>query len=307
MSLAATALNQIIIMFLLILVGALCYKLKLINKDTNKSLSNLVLMLVNPVVVFHSYQRAFEKEMLMGLLISIILAVLTHVFGILCSYIFLHSKREDRIGLERFAVVYSNCGFMGIPLVNGVFGSEGVFYVTAYLTVFNLFVWTQGVILVTGKKDKSTIAKAFLNPSIIAALVGFAFFTLRLSLPNVVLQSVEYIASLNTPLAMLVAGVTIIQNNIIKVFINLRIYFIAFIKLLLVPIAMLLLFQTFRLSQTITLTAVLAAACPTGAMGTLFALRYGKDSGYASQLFTMTTILSMLTIPIVMTIAEAIS
>lgn len=305
MSLASTSLNQILIMFLIIIIGAICFKIKLIDKDTNKRLSDIVLMLVNPLVILVSYQREFNTTLLKGLLVSLALATITHIFGITLSYLLLRKKKhESDIAIERFAIIYSNCGFMGIPLVNGIYGSEGVFYLTAYLTVFNLLVWTHGVIIMTEKKDKKTIANAFLSPSIIATVLGFLFFILRVEFPYILFKSLDYVSAMNTPLAMIVAGVTIAQTNFIKIFSKFRIYYVSFLKLLLIPFIMLLLFSRFAIDEKVIITSVLLAACPTGAMGTLFALRYGKNSLYASEIFAVTTILSLFTIPLIMALAE---
>ncbi len=305
MSLAITAFNQIVIMFFIIVVGIICYKTKLIDNFMNKKLSDLVLYLVNPFVFFVSYQRKFEASLLRGLLISLLLAIVTHAFGIMISCVLVRKKQHVAdITIERFAVIYSNSGFIGIPLVNGVFGGEGVFYLTAYLTIFNLVVWTHGMITMSGKSDKKTMAKAFLSPSIIAALIGFFFFICRIILPDIAVNALYYIANLNTPLALLVAGVTIAQTNFIKIFGKLRIYYIAFLKLLFVPIAMLILFQLFDIPRIVILTSVLAAACPTAATINLFSIKYDKNYLYASELFAMTTILSLITIPLVMIIAK---
>ena len=304
MTLAMTALNQILIMFFIIIVGIICYKVKLIDKDTNKKLSDVVLMLVNPIVVFVSYQREFDIDLLRGLLITLILATVTHFLGIIISFILIRRKKQkENIPIERFAAIYSNCGFIGIPLVNGILGSEGVFYITAYITIFNLFIWTHGVITMTGKKDMKTLIRAILSPSIIATVTGFVFFVTSILLPNTVVDSLSYIGDMNTPLAMMVAGVTIAQTNILKLFGKIRIYYITSIKLLCIPIVLLFIITRFELPEMVMLTSVLAAACPTAATINLFALRYGKNYLYASELFTVTTILSIITIPIVMTIA----
>lgn len=304
-TLAVTAITQIVIMFLIIIVGIISFKVKLIDKDTNRRLSDIVLILVNPIVIFVSYQRNFNVMLLKGLLISLILATFTHVMAIVFSILFLHKKKhQSDNAMERFAIIYSNCGFIGIPLVNGVFGSEGVFYLTAYMTLFNLFLWTHGVISMTGKRDRKTVISALLSPSIIATVMGFVFFIIRISLPEVMLTSLNYIGSMNTPLAMLVAGATIAQTSMLKLFIKLRIYYISFLKLLLIPIAVLLIFSLFDIPRIVILTSVLAAACPTAVTINLFSIRYGKNYFYASELFTMTTILSLITIPLVMSIAD---
>lgn len=305
MSLAFTAFNQIMIMFIMIIIGAICYKTKLIDKETNKKLADLVLMVVNPLVIFISYQREFETELVKGLLISLLIAAVTHIFGILAvSLLIRRKKNKDAAVLERFAAVYSNCGFIGIPLVNGIFGSEGVFYLTAYMTIFNLVVWTHGVITVSGKSDKKSIVKALLSPSVIATLSGFILFIFRILLPDPIYEAINYVAGMNTPLAMMVAGATIIQTDLKKLLLKVRVYYVAFLKLLLLPVAVLLIFSIFNIPRIVLLTSVLAAGCPTAVTINLFALRFGKDYKYASELFAVTTILCSLTIPLVMIIAN---
>jgi malate permease and related proteins len=305
--LAASAFNQILIMFIIILVGMFSYRLKLIDQEANKKLSDIVLMLVNPLVIFVSYQKDFQATLLSGLLISLVLAVATHLFSIILAAFVLPKRGDNKdIAIERFAMIYSNCGFIGIPLVNGIFGSDGVFYLTAYMTIFNLVVWTHGVITMTGKSDRETIIKAVLSPSVIATLLGFVFFIARIMLPEPMLQAVSYIGNMNTPMAMLVAGVTMAQTDILKLISKIRIYYITFFKLIFVPIAMLFLYSIFDIPNIVLLTSILATACPTAATVNLFSIRYGKNYLYASELFTVTTILSFITIPIVMTIAEFI-
>jgi len=219
----------------------------------------------------------------------------------------LRSRQHEKVVLERFAVVYSNCGFIGIPLVNGIFGSEGVFYLTAYMTIFNLVVWTHGAITVSGKTDKKSIIKALLSPGVIATVSGFVLFVLGILIPKPIYEAVNYIAGMNTPMAMLVAGATIAQTDIKKLIMKVRIYYVALLKLIVLPIAVLLIFSMFNISRIVLLTLVLAAACPTAATINLFALRFGKDYKYASEMFAVTTILCSITIPIVMIIANYVT
>ncbi len=307
MSLAVTAFNQIMIMFFIILIGIFCYRIRLIDQVTNRKLSDIVLILVNPIVVLVAYQREFDTTLLKGLLISLVMAIITHFFAIIISIVVLRGKKHSaELAIERFAVIYSNCGFIGIPMAGGLFGSEGVFYITAYMTIFNLLVWTHGVVIMTGKANIKSIGKAFLSPTVIATVVGFLLFVTRIMLPEVMLDTLTYIGNMNTPLAMLVAGVTIAQTDVKKLLIKPRIYFISFVKLLLVPIVMLFFFQLFELPNVVLLTSVLAAACPTAVTVNLFSIRYDKNYLYASEVFAISTMASMVTIPIVMYIANGI-
>jgi predicted permease len=305
MSLAMTVFNQIVIMFIIILIGVICYKIKFIDKETNRRLSDIVLMLVNPLVIFVSYQRKFEATLLHGLLISLLLALITHIVAIFVSMLVLRKKNHEAdIAIERFAIVYSNCGFIGIPLVNGIFGSEGVFYITAYMTIFNLLAFTHGVISISGRSDKKSILKALFSPLVIATVTGFAFFMCRLMLPEVIKNALGYIGDMNTPMAMLVSGVTIGQADVIALLKKVRVYYITFFKLLFIPVVMLLFFSLFDIPRIVLLTSVLAAACPTAVTINLFSIRYDKNYLYASELFAVTTILSMVTIPLVMLFAN---
>lgn len=302
MSLASIALNQILIMFLIIIAGVISYKTHIIDQNVNKKLSEFLLQIVNPLLIFNSYQREFTAELLHGLLISFVLAVATHLASIGFSYLFLRGRDKDHVSIERFSVIYTNCGFMGIPLINGIVGSEGVFYITAYLTVFNLLIWTQGVVMMTGKQSPKAMVKTLISPTIIAILVGIISFALQIRVPSIVYDTFEYIASMNTPMAMIIAGVTIAQTNIWKAFLKVRIYGVTILRLCVIPIVLLVIYTRFPISETVLTTAVLAAGCPAAATGTLFALRYNKDSLYASELFGITTIASLITLPLLMAI-----
>ncbi len=299
-------LNQVIIMALLILTGAICYKTKIITEEATKSLSSLVLMVVNPIIILVSYQVPFEKKLLKGLLISLLLSLLSTVIAIILSHIFIR-KKGDHLALERFSTIYSNCGFMGIPLVNGVYGSEGVFYLTAFVTVFNMLVWTHGVFMMKGTFSIKMMTDAIKSPAVIATVLGFIFFTLNISIPNTFLKTLSFLSDMNTPLAMLVAGTTIAQTNILKSLKNIRLYLVSGIKLIAVPTVTAIILCLLPIDSIIVGTVVLASACPTAATGTLFAIRFKKDPFYASELFAITTLLSIATLPIIMMITEKIN
>lgn len=304
MSLATIAFNQIVTMFLILLVGVLCFKVKFISQEMNRGLSNILLMLITPVLIIHSYQQDFSSELLEGLLISFALAIITHIFAIIISMIFKKNKNMENGSIERFSSIYSNCGFMGLPLVNGIFGAEGVLYVTAYMTIFNIFIWTHGLMLMIGKQDKKQLVKVLLSPTLVSIIVGILMFITQFKLPSVIGGSIKYLADMNTPLAMLIAGVTIAQTDIKAVFKKKGIYLVSFLKLIFVPIVLLVVFQFIPSNPIVITTAILAASCPTATTGTLFALRYNKNALYASEIFAFTTILSLFTIPIVMALSE---
>lgn len=300
MTLAVIALNQILIMFLIMLLGFFCYKIKIINHETNRKLSDFLLLVVNPLLIVNSYQREFNKELLIGLEISFVLAFVSHLVAMGIARLLIRGKNKPDISLERFSSVYSNCGFIGIPLINSLFGGEGVFYLTAYLTVFNVLIWTHGVILITGQKDLKAIRKTLVSPTFIAIIAGLVLFLLNVRIPEVLYRSMDYVASMNTPLAMIIAGATMAQSQLKKVLLKGRIYLVVIMKQLLIPAILVVLFHKLPIDHMILTTTVIAAACPVAATGMLFALRFNKNHLYASELYTVSTITSLVTIPILM-------
>lgn len=295
--------KQEIIMLLLIIVGMICFRTKIITTEGRKNMSSLVLTVVNPIVILLAYQKEFEIRLLKGLVASLVLSIISFGIAILISNLLIRRKEGRETDIERFSAIYSNCGFMGIPLVNALFGSEGVFYLTAFLTIFNLLIWTHGVIQISGVRNLNSLKKVVLSPAIIAIAIGMVLFLARISLPDIIYQSLDYVAMMNTPLAMLVAGATIAETNIFSAFRDIRIYWITVVKLVIIPLALLAVFGLISVDETVKLTVITAMSAPTATMCTLFCLYYDKNSKYASEIFAVTTLISTATLPLIIWLA----
>ena len=302
---ASTILYKTVIMLFLIAVGILCSKMKLISEASNKELSKFVLQVVNPVVIFMSYQTDYRPELVRNLLLTFVISIGAIAAAVLLAYVFVRKKQGREFEIERFSATYSNCGFMGIPLVNAVYGDEGVFYLTAFITVFNLFVWTHGVILISGEKNFKQVVKVFYSPTIISIVLGIISFFLHFRLPAPAEDALGLIKELNTPLAMLVSGVTIAGTNVKKMLKNYRVYYICLLKLLVIPLIIAVPLSLLTgVDDKVRMTILVAAAAPPAAICTLFSLRYGKNSIYASEIFAAGTILSVGTLPLVVEATE---
>lgn len=296
--------NQIFKMLLLLLVGCVCYRLKLVDQNGNKMLANLLLMVVNPMLAIMSMQTDYNPQLVRGLLLSYGLAIATHIIIIVFSRLVIRDRLDQNYAIDRFSMIYANCGFMGIPLVQSILGSEGVLYLTAYMVVFNIFSWTQGVGLMTGSTSFQEFKKALLSPMIIASVLGLVLFFLRIRLPGVVADTMNYISSMNTPLAMMIAGISVAQTDIPSMLRNKRIYLISACKLLVMPAIVLVMLAILHADPTVSCVTLVAAACPCAATGTAFALRFHKDYKYASELYAFTTVVSLATIPLWVKAAE---
>ena len=301
---ANTILDQTIIMLILIMVGVLCFKAHIISRESNKDLSKLVLQVVNPAVIFMSYQTDYKSELVRNLLLTFALSVGSMAILIAAAYIFIRKKEDRETEIERFSAIYSNCGFMGIPLMNALFGMEVVFYLTAYITVFNIIVWTHGIILISGEKDIKKVIKVFYSPTIISIVLGIICFFLKLRLPEVPSRAFNFVVQLNTPLAMIVSGVTMAETDIPELLKNKRVYMVCALRLLLLPAILSVLLSLLPLDEKVRMTVIVAAAAPPAAMCTLQCIRYGRNSVYASELFTAGTVFSVATLPMMVRITE---
>ena len=302
MELAHITFGQIMTMVILMCAGFLCAKTDMIDDHANKKISSLLIYIVGPALIFMSYQRPFEQEVLSGLFLAFICAAISFAVTIIASQVIYRKKGDNNYAIERLTCVYSNCGFIGIPLVHGVFGSEGVFYITSYLTIFNICVWSHGVIVIKGQKSSLNIIfkQVIRAPIVIGALVGITFFLTGIILPDILANPLNVLSSVNTPLAMIVAGVSISRTNVKKVLTDLRIYKVSFVRLIAMPLLTILVLSFLDIPLIIRASIAIAAACPGAAMTIILAQKYDGDYLFASEIFAVSTLFSMITIPFVM-------
>lgn len=298
--LTVTVLLQVLIMMLLIAVGMITFHTGLVNQDGKRQLADLLLYIITPAVILNAYQCKFQLSLAKGLLWSFALALLTHFVGFVVAALFFHKKDSDgRYRLHRFCSVYSNCGFMAIPLVQSLLGEEGVFYASAYITVFNLLSWTHGIVLLNGKPTSGGLKRVLFSPVVISVFLGLAIFFMQIRLPSVLTAPIGYLANVNTPLAMIVTGVSIAQTRVASAFTDKKIWAVTAVRNLVIPILVLLVLRLLPLDRTVLLTTLIESACPAAAVSVIFSTKFGLDTSEASKIVAVTTIASVLTIPAV--------
>ena len=298
--------EQLLKMFFIMVLAFVCYRIRLVDQNGNKTVSNLLLLVVNPILIITVYQTEYDPELVRGLLLAFAAAAATHILGIIISTLLIRPKAGADYCIERFNAMYSNCGFIGIPLIGSVLGDTGVFYLSAYMVMFNLFSWTHGVILMEKKFSLKNLREGLVSPMFIATLIAVLLFFLQLKIPSALLASMNYIADMNTPLAMMVAGFSVAQADIGKMCRNLRLYYTSVIKLILIPLCTIPLLMLFHLPSEVSMTVLIAAACPSATTGTMMAIRYKQNYTYSSEIFSLTTVLAVLTMPVLVLIAEQV-
>lgn len=203
MELAAMTLYKTVVMAVLALVGVFCYHQKMIDEELNKKLSDLVLMVFTPILLFTSFQTEYDRSLLKGLFVATVLSLVSFavIWGI--SKLVIRGQDPDTACVEHIALMYSNCGFIGIPMAQGLFGSEGVMYMTAYVAAANFLLWSHGVIVMSGKADRRSVKKVFTSPTILAIVAGVLCFLFQIQIPEMAEEPLEMIAGMNTPMAMI--------------------------------------------------------------------------------------------------------
>lgn len=300
MELAGITLYKTLVMAILALTGVFSYRAGIVDEAVNKKLSELVLTLFTPVLLFISFQKEFSEELLSGLGVSVVLSLVSFaVIWLICKCV-VYRQDKDYAAVEHIAMMYSNCGFIGIPMAQGIWGTDGVFYMTAYVAAANFLLWSHGIIVMSGKKDIKSLKNVFTSPTILAIVLGIVCFLAQIQLPAIISDPMEMIAAMNTPMAMMVAGINIAQADLRHTFMKFRLYWLSFVKLVVMPAALIGLFRLAPVGDEVKTVMVLATSCPVSVTGSLFALRYGKDAVYASELFAMSTIISIITVPLMM-------
>jgi predicted permease len=305
--------GQTIIMFLMILIGYVIFKTHLADHEGNKTVSNILLLVVTPAMLMDTlFSMKYSVRILQGLMVAIALGFVSHFAVIAITGLFLRKKDNDpEIGMERYLAVYSNCGFMGIPLVSSVYGAEAVLYMTGYMIAFNVLTWTHGLIEITGKTSFEKVWKGLLSTTVVCTVIGIVVFVFQIPIEAHVLRAISYIGAMNTPMGMIVAGIVLAETGLGGIWKKPRIFLVTALKLFVAPAVTFLLLILARkvigISDELFYAILIPAACPAATTGTMMALRYDKDFEFSSQVFVVSTLLSMLTIPLLISAARVIA
>lgn len=304
--------QQVMMMFLLIALGVFLCRKQVIGDAGAKSMSDLLTLAIIPCLVINAFQVEMDEGVVRGLLLSFGLAVFTHLLGIVLAKVVFRKRPDAGHRVERFAAVYSNSGFMGLPLVQASFGSEGVIYATVYLAVFNLCAFTFGALELKGKREKGDIVAVLTKPVVLSVVAAVLLFAFQIKLPVPIAPAVQYIGSMNTPLGMLLCGVYLARTDLRGLFKKTGLYLVAAFRLCIIP---LLLIGVYALSglgnlfvgaEHIIIISLVSAACPTAAVTSILSASCGQDATYGGQLVAVTTVLSILTLPLVSLLAAAV-
>lgn len=292
---------RMLVIFIIILLGVLVKKADLIPEDGDKVLSTLVIYIGNPALIFNSVLSGnleiTRKEAFFYVMISFVFYAVLILVGKAMSYIpFL--KAIPRKHMEAM-LVFTNMGFIGLPVIQSIYGDGAIFYIAIMGIPFNILVYSYGVYLL-GKESSRMPLKNMLNPSIITAVAVLLLFFMDIPVPSFVMDLTDMVGGITVPLALIIVGYNLARESILNILKDKAVYLFLIFKLILYPAAILLIFRPFVKNPVFLGVMVIVAAMPVGSNVSMINREYGeeKDSAALAKCTVLSTIVSAIAIPI---------
>lgn len=298
----STVLGKIISIFIIMIVGILCWRSGIIDDASKEKFSRLSTQIVSPMVIFMSFQIDYDRKLLIHMGILFGMAIAFFLMAIAVGRIFLREKAGYDIAVERFAVTYANFGYMGLPLAEALLGNTGVIYMAVFIAVYNLFVWSHGIMLLDGKGFQ---VKKLINPSMAALVLGLLCLIFQIKIPESPAFAMNSIAAMNTPLAMILSGAIVAQIHFGKIFREGRLFWVVLLRQIVSAGIFCGILRFIPIEASMKVIAAVAAACPVASMTITLSIIYHRDSYYATEIFTVSTLLCIVTLPLCLFIAGA--
>ncbi len=291
--------KEITSLFLIMLIGVYGKRKNIINEEINIGLRKILLEITLPLLVINSFSFDFQDEMKRNILIAFIYSIAFFIIATIISYIFLIPIKGDKKRILHFANVFSNCGFIGFPVINNLYKAEGMVYGSIFNMVFTIFLWTYGIIIFSNKINKKNIKKVFSNPSIVAVYIGISMMLLNIKPPSFILESMKMVGNMTTPISMIIVGGILAKVKVKDLFKEVSIYYGAVIKLILIPLTLYIIKLFLKDNSTIINTIIILQAMPAAAMTSIFAANFNKEKEYSAVVVFLSTLLSIISIPLI--------
>lgn len=296
--------NRVVVLYLLAAVGFVADKTGIFTRDSAKKATDLLFYIVLPLAVIKSFVT-MEKtpERVKGLFLTLIFSVLTHLVTIGIASLVFRGKDKMLSGVYRYATVFTNAAFLALPLAKSVIGDEGVFYCSVYVGIFNMAAFTYGIYEISGHKAKINLKSVILNPGTISVLIGVPLFLLSPKIPEIIMEPVSLVASLNSPLAMIVFGTFMAHANFKRIFTNKNVYIVSVIGLVVVPLIMIGIYKLFGMGGSMVVSLAISASAPSATNAAMYAGKYDNNPEIASEVVAGSSLLSIATMPVVVALS----
>ena len=287
--------SQCAILFIIVLTGVFCRRRGYFTDEVIRGVTQLVVNITVPALTLSSMQRPFNHAVLIGVLQTMLFTTLITFLSLALGLFLIRKRPHDRRAVMANITTFTNCGFMGFPIILAI-NPDWMIYAVAFSSTNCVFVWSLGAMLFADRNAVS-MRRILLNPNIIAALLGFVLFLGSFTLPTIASESLSLIGSLTTPLTMLLIGTRVCGIRFSELR-ELDYHIAALLRLVLVPLAVYLLLLPIPLSDAVRGVLFLLTAMPAGTVIAMLAEVYDSDAVFASRAIAWTTLLALLTVPV---------
>lgn len=294
--------RQMIILFLLMAVGYIAGKTKVMSLDSNKNLSRIINCITNPCNVL--YSALCNDHALNNGEVFQLLGIAAALYGgmVLIAQIvpYLLQVEKEKSNQYKFMMIFSNIGYMGIPVISSIYGSSAVFYIAIFIMVFNLVLYTYGVYLLRGDGKVQLKISDLVSPMMICSFLSLILYLLEARAPVLITDTLDTLGAVTTPCAMLIVGCALSAIPVRDVFTNWRLYIVSALKLLVIPIAGYFLLRPIISNVTVLGVIVAILGMPIATTFTMLSAQYDRDQKLAAASVFITTLLSVGSIPLLM-------
>lgn len=285
------------LLFLYMGLGVAVSKLGILTPDGRKSLTDLIIDVVLPCNIISSFYVEMSSEVLLSAGAVLVLAFGIQILQLFLSKILYPHIKGKRKSVLEYGTICSNAGYLGNPVVEGIYGADGLLYASIYLIPARIFMWSAGLTCFTPVTKKDILRKLFTHPCIIAVEIGLVLLISQVRLPGLMESAIKNVGGCTTVLSMVTIGAVIGESDMSHVISRDTLYY-CFIRLILIPGLVMGIGRLLRLEAMVLGICVVLAGMPAGATTTLLAAKYGGDAGFASRFTALSTLLSMVTIPL---------
>lgn len=296
--------SKVISMLIMIFVGYMVSKKGKLTPIGASEITDFLLKFVTPCVIIGAFAESKGSVTLKQMLLATVAIIISMAIALLVSLLGFRKEDAGRREVLEFSAMFGNVGFMGIPLVQGIVGGRGVVYASFGIVIFNIVCWTYGYRLMNSQA-KIGWRTILLNPGVIGLILGLPVYFVNFNLPEFILEPIDFFSGLNTPLAMLIIGTYIAKVDIKSFITDFSVYKMSFLRLIVAPGLFFAVLWFMHLDSEMFVSSIIQAATPAAASVVLFSVQFKKDSELASKSVAVSTILSMLTLPLWTLLSQA--
>lgn len=292
-------LNTQLILVIYIGIGLFCSKKQIIDSHTKQKLTDLILNITLPCMTFASFNKELTADVIHDAELCFLVALCITVLSFTCGKLLYNRFPKDKRSILQYTTLVNNSGFLGMPMVSSVFGDDGLYFASIFIIPNRIAMWTAGISLFTHSSLKESAKKIFLNPCIIAVILGLIRQFAGISLPGFMDTAISDIGDITTPLSMFIIGTMLVDLKLSSM-VEPAILWLTFIRLIALPLIALCILRAIGASQMLTGISMILTGMPAGSTSVLLSVKYGLDADFASRCVVTTTLISLITVPLMM-------